>query len=95
MALAGPWGAQPAGTAAARSPVVRTSAALECCSGAGRFVIEFEERWTDSAGSWYSRQMAWCEVRGSSISRLSLHCTGDWSEARQAQHHTTVRLLEA
>ncbi len=61
----------------------------------GGFVIEFEERWSDAAGSWYCREMAWCELRATAICRLSVYCTGDWSEARQAEHRAAVQLLQA
>lgn len=72
------------------SKVPRWSA-LPTSSG---FVMEIEERWSDSAGDWYCREAIIAEVDGRSIRRLSIYCTGDWNAERQAAHAAQVTLLE-
>lgn len=57
------------------------------------FVIEFEERWTQSGDEWYSRELARADVRGGAIAHLSVYCTGDWDTARRDQHARAVTLL--
>ena len=57
------------------------------------FVLEFEERWLQDGQSWYSREMLRADLRGHAICALSVYCTGDWDEARQARHRETVRLF--
>ena len=58
------------------------------------FVFEFEERWTDARGeSWYGREMLRATVTDGRISQLSVYCTGDWDQARQAEHAQAVTLL--
>jgi hypothetical protein len=57
------------------------------------FVLEFEERWHDDKGSWYSREIARADVGERGISELSVYCTGDWSEAHEAEHRAAVRLV--
>jgi hypothetical protein len=57
-------------------------------------VFEFEERWHDDTNAgWYSREMIRCDVVDGSVAELSVYCTGDWDEARQAEHAGAVRLL--
>jgi hypothetical protein len=56
------------------------------------FVIEFEERWCDAAGEWYSREMIRADVVDGSIAELSVYCSGDWDEARLALHAREVIL---
>jgi hypothetical protein len=56
------------------------------------FVIEFEERWEQGGQGWYSREMARADVVGSTIVDVSIYCTGDWDEARQAEHAAEVTL---
>jgi len=58
------------------------------------FVMELEERWVDAKSSWYCREVIIARLRGNSISRLSVYCTGDWDADRQAMHSKQVRLLE-
>ncbi|MFO1205918.1 MAG: hypothetical protein U1E63_09380 [Burkholderiales bacterium] len=58
------------------------------------FVMELEERWTDDSGEWYCREAIVAEVRGSSIARLSVYCTGDWDKSRQLAHAAQVKLIE-
>jgi hypothetical protein len=50
------------------------------------FVIEFEERWEDQGQRWYAREMIRADVVGATIVELSVYCTGDWDERRQALH---------
>lgn len=57
------------------------------------FAIEFEERWVDGGQNWYCREQIRCELRGDAIVELSLYCTGDWDEARVAEHAATVSLI--
>lgn len=57
------------------------------------FVLEFEERWQQDGQSWYSREMLRADLRGDAICALSVYCTGDWDEPRQARHREAVRLI--
>jgi hypothetical protein len=57
------------------------------------FVLEVEERWQDRAGDWYCRELFRADVRGETITALSVYCTGDWDAARRAQHARDVQLL--
>jgi hypothetical protein len=57
------------------------------------FVIEFEERWEQGGQRWYSREMARAELAGGAIAEVSIYCTGDWDEDRQARHAREVDLL--
>jgi hypothetical protein len=57
------------------------------------FTIEFEERWVHDGQRWYCREMIRADVVGSTITEMSVYCTGDWDEARQAEHAAAVRLL--
>ena len=57
------------------------------------FTIEFEERWEDGGQRWYCREMIRADVADGSIAEMSVFCTGDWDEARQAEHRSTVELL--
>lgn len=57
-------------------------------------VLEFEERWTHATGeSWYAREMLRATVTDGRISEISIYCTGDWDQARQAEHAQAVALL--
>ncbi|MGW0965104.1 hypothetical protein [Streptomyces sp. NPDC002516] len=56
-------------------------------------VIEFEERWEDTEGSWYCREMVRAEVRDGSMSEVSVYCTGDWSPEVQKAHRREVKLI--
>ena len=56
------------------------------------FVIEVEERWTERGQPWYCREMMRADLRGESIAALSVYCTGDWDEARLAEHRAQVQL---
>jgi hypothetical protein len=57
------------------------------------FIIEFEERWRDRGQDWYSREMIRADVSEEGITDLSVYCTGDWDEARVAEHRAAVTLL--
>lgn len=56
-------------------------------------VIEFEERWEDTDGVWYCRELLRAEVRDGSMSEVSVYCTGDWSPEIQAAHRREVTLV--
>jgi hypothetical protein len=57
------------------------------------FTLEFEERWVDQGQRWYSREMLRADIRGGRIVELSVYCTGDWDESRQAEHAASVELV--
>ena len=57
------------------------------------FVFEFEERWDHEGQEWYSRELIRVEVTGGQIAELAVYCTGDWDQARQAEHAAAVTLL--
>ena len=57
------------------------------------FVFEFEERWNSEGQPWYAREMMRIEVADGAIAGLTVYCTGDWDEARQAEHAAAVTLI--
>ena len=57
------------------------------------FVLEIEEDWTDDAGRWTCREMFRADADDEGITELSVYCTGDWDEARRAEHAAQVTLL--
>jgi hypothetical protein len=57
------------------------------------FVFEFEERWDSQGQQWYAREMMRIEVTDGAIAGLTVYCTGDWDEARQAEHAAAVTLI--
>ena len=59
----------------------------------GGFVFEFEERWISEGQQWYAREMLRIEVADGAIAELTVYCTGDWDEARQAEHAAAVTLI--
>jgi hypothetical protein len=59
------------------------------------FVMEFEERWESGGQSWYCREMLRADVRDGQITEMSVYCTGDWDERRQAEHAQAVRLVRS
>jgi hypothetical protein len=59
----------------------------------GGFVFEFEERWNSEGQQWYAREMMRIEVTDGAIAELTVYCTGDWDEARQAEHTEAVTLI--
>lgn len=57
------------------------------------FAVQIEERWLDGGQRWYCREQIRCDLRGDAIAELSLYCTGDWDEARVAEHAAAVSLI--
>ena len=57
------------------------------------FVFEFEERWHSEGQPWYAREMMRIEVTEGAIAELTVYCTGDWDQARQAEHAAAVTLI--
>jgi hypothetical protein len=57
------------------------------------FAIEFEERWEYAGQNWYCREMIRADVVDDTIVDLAVYCTGDWDEARQREHASSVQLL--
>jgi hypothetical protein len=57
------------------------------------FVFEFEERWNSEGQQWYAREMMRIEVADGAIAELTVYCTGDWDQARQAEHAAAVTLI--
>jgi hypothetical protein len=60
---------------------------------ASGFVLEFEERWSAEGQQWYAREMIRADVTDGAIAGLTVYCTGDWDEARQAEHAAAVSLI--
>jgi hypothetical protein len=60
---------------------------------AAGFVLEVEEQWAADGESWYCRELFRADVRDSSISQLSVYCTGDWDRERVRSHSQTVQLI--
>jgi len=56
------------------------------------FLVELEERWEAEGQRWYCRELIHCHVSGDRIRVLSVYCTGDWDETRQALHAEQVHL---
>ena len=59
------------------------------------FVLEFEERWEAGSHEWYSRELLRADVVDGEIAELAVYCTGDWDEARQAEHARQVTLVRS
>ena len=57
------------------------------------FVLEFEERWEQDGKRWYARELARADVGDEGITELSVYCTGDWDEEREASHRAAVQLV--
>lgn len=57
------------------------------------FVLEIEERWNDDDGEWYCRELFRVDVAGDAVTAVSIYCTGDWDEARVAEHAAAITLL--
>jgi ketosteroid isomerase-like protein len=57
------------------------------------FVFEFEERWNSEGQPWYAREMMRIEVTDGAIAELTVYCTGDWDQARQAEYAAAVTLI--
>ena len=58
------------------------------------YVAQVEERWESEGQQWYCREAYICDLddRGR-ITELNYYCTGDWDEARVAEHARAVTLL--
>jgi hypothetical protein len=62
-------------------------------TGAG-WLTTLEERWDDGGQQWYCREAFIAELdEQGRISDLALYCTGDWDQARVAEHARAVTLL--
>jgi hypothetical protein len=59
------------------------------------FTLEFEERWEQGGQHWYCREMIRADVVGDTIVEMSVYCTGDWDEAKQAEHAQAVHLIRS
>ena len=58
------------------------------------YSMKIEERWLDGGEEWYCREGFLCELNAAGqVSEFSLYCTGDWDQARQAEHARSVTLL--
>lgn len=57
------------------------------------FVLEFEERWDSEGQQWYAREMMRMDVTDGAVAGVTVYCTGDWDEARQAEHAAAVTLI--
>ena len=57
------------------------------------FTIEFEERWENDGQHWYCREMIRADVVNDAIVDMTVYCTGDWDEATQRRHASSVSLL--
>ena len=56
-------------------------------------MFEFEERWDHEGQRWCAREMMRAEVADGQIAELTVYCTGDWDQARQAEHAASVTLI--
>lgn len=58
------------------------------------WAVKLEERWEDGGERWYCREgfIADLDEQGR-ITDFTLYCTGDWDEARVAEHARAVTLL--
>lgn len=58
------------------------------------FVLRVEERWESEGQQWYCREAFVCDLdEQGRITELAYYCTGDWDEARVAEHAQAVTLL--
>jgi hypothetical protein len=58
------------------------------------YVLRAEERWEAEGQQWYCREAFICDLDDHGrIAELGYYCTGDWDEARVAEHERTVTLL--
>ncbi len=63
-------------------------------AGPDCYTIKVEERWADGGQQWYCREAFLCDLDDQGrITELSVYCTGDWDEARVAEHAEAVMLL--
>lgn len=60
----------------------------------GGFVMTVEERWASEGQQWYCREVFICDLdEQGTITELAYYCTGNWDEARVAEHAQVVTLL--
>ena len=57
------------------------------------FVLEFTEDWQHEGERWTSRELARADVADDGVTQLSVYCTGDWDDARRAEHAEAVTLI--
>jgi hypothetical protein len=58
------------------------------------YVAQVEERWESEGQQWYCREAYICDLdEHGRIAELNYYCTGDWDEARVAEHAESVTLL--
>lgn len=58
------------------------------------YVLEVEERWEAQGEPWYCREAFICDLDDAGrIIELSYYCTGEWSQAKVAEHAEAVTLL--
>jgi len=58
------------------------------------YVAQVEERWEAEGQEWYCREAFVCDLDDQGrIAELGYYCTGDWDEARVAEHAEAVTLL--
>ena len=51
------------------------------------YALKVEERWEDGGQQWYCREAFLCDLDDQGrIADFTLYCTGDWDEARVAEH---------
>ena len=81
------------GTRRESHPVVGSTRPVRFDPTASGFLLEIEERWFDGGEDWYCRELIRCDVEDGSIAELSVYCTGDWDQARVAEHAAAVTLL--
>jgi hypothetical protein len=61
---------------------------------AAGWAVKLEEQWEDGGEQWYCREGFLADLDGQGrIAELTLYCTGDWDEARVAEHAGAVTLL--
>jgi hypothetical protein len=74
-------------------PVRGTVPRWRCDPTPSGLVLEVEERWHAHGHDWYCRELFRADVEGDAIVNLSVYCTGDWDDARVAEHAGAVQLL--
>ncbi|MDR7252589.1 hypothetical protein J2X46_001565 [Nocardioides sp. BE266] len=58
------------------------------------YVARLEERWEREGQQWYCREAFICDLDDEGrITELAYYCTGDWDEAKVAEHAQAVTLI--
>ena len=58
------------------------------------YAVQVVERWESGGQQWYCREAFICDLdEQGRIAELGYYCTGDWDEARVAEHAGAVTLL--